>query len=85
MDRERMAGREIESPDRVFIPNLECDVSRLSGIVSVLSPPVQTQILLCPPAQGCNRRRNFALSLAFVGPQTPPKSNFALSPRGCIC
>ena len=40
MDRERMAGREIESPHRVLIPNLECDVSRLSGIVSVLSPSV---------------------------------------------
>ena len=48
MDRGRMGGREIEHPHIVFIPILECDVSRLSGTIPVLWPPVQTQILLCP-------------------------------------
>ena len=45
MGNERMAGREIEHPDRDFISILECDVSRLSGAVPVLWPPVQTQLL----------------------------------------
>ena len=35
VDRERMAGKEIEHPHRVLIPILYCDVSRLSGTVPV--------------------------------------------------
>jgi len=43
VDRKRRAGSEIEHPHRAFIAILECDVSRLSGAVPILSPPVQTQ------------------------------------------
>ena len=36
VDRGRRTGREIEQPHSVFIPTLECGVSRLSGTVPVL-------------------------------------------------
>ena len=52
MARERRAGREIEHPHLVFIPILECDVSRLSGTVPVLWPPGADIILLCPLRNG---------------------------------
>ena len=64
-----MAGREIEHLLRVFIPNLECGVSRLSGVVLVLLPHVQAQNLLCRLMSLQSTRQkpfNFDLELRYL-------------------
>jgi len=61
VDWKRGPGSEIEHPHRVFIPILECDVSRLSGTVPALQTRTQLHSLCFVDKRTASLLHYFAL------------------------